>query len=213
VSLKIKWKFFWSFFLVSDASLIIAGIMIAHRSESQLLKQAEQNIISDSQLAELLSAQQQYIATVIIISILAVLIFSLVISIFLANRWTSPLKNMLDSTQAISQGNFKIRIKPKTKDEISELAHHFNLMSAVLETKMNRLENEKVQLASILSNMKEGVLALNSKGKILLANSALKKMFKLDENALNNFYYEVFRYPQLRELISSVLKQKEAQLK
>lgn len=211
MSLKIKWKFFWSCFLVSTASLVIAGIMIAHRSEKQLLKQAEQNIISDSQLAELLSSQKQDITTVIIISILAVLVVCFVVSIFLANRMTSPLKTMLESTQAISQGNFKMKVRPQTKDEISELAENFNRMSQELETRMNQLENEKIQLASILANMKEGVLALNSKGKILLANSALKKMFKLDENALNNFYYEVFRSPQLRELIALVLKQKEAQ--
>jgi two-component system phosphate regulon sensor histidine kinase PhoR len=211
VRLKIKWKFFWSIFLVCALSLISSGIWLFRQTEKQFLRQAEQDIISENQASELLAQQGKNLIRIVTLSIFISSVFSLLISILLAGRLTSPLKNMIKSAREIPKGNLKIRVKPETNDEISDLADSFNLMSEELETKMNQLENEKIQLSSILSNMKEGVLALNSKGKILQVNSALKKMFKLQEPALNNFYYEVFRSPQLRDLIDSVLKQREAQ--
>ena len=211
MSPKIKWKLFWSSFLIGSAILVLSGIYIFDQTKKDLHSQQQENIISESQLTHLLAQQEKTIVSTVIIAIFLVLVISFIASILLARRITAPLKNIQEAAQEISQGSFKNKVSAKSRDEIAELAEDFNLMSHKLENKLSQLTNEKRELASILSNMKEGVLALNPKGRILLANQAMTQIFQLKEDIVGDFYYEVLRVPELRELIYLGLRNRASQ--
>jgi len=157
----------------------------------------------------LLSQQDREIIKIVLLALLVSFLFSLTLSIALASRLTKPIRTMTESARQISQGNFKIKIKPHTQDEISELANYFNQMSSQLESTITLLKIEKLQLDSILSNMKEGVLALNARGEILLANTSLLQIFSLSPDILHRMYFESFRHPGLSELARSVLSERQ----
>ncbi len=152
-----------------------------------------------------LAQQEKQITEVVVIGILIAMVFSLILSVVLAGRLTKPIKSMAESARQIVQGDFQVKIRPQTRDEVSELAQYFNQMVSQLGMTVSELKSEKLQLDSIVSNMKEGVIAFNSGGKILLANESAKKMFGLENNIGRQMYYENLRHPQLNELLRQAL--------
>jgi adenylate cyclase len=66
--------------------------------------------------------------------VLTAITFILVIGlgIFLANRITNPLLEVVDASAQVAQGNLEVQIEPKGDDEVAVLAHSFNHMVAGL---------------------------------------------------------------------------------
>src|SRR5574341_2194744 len=154
-----------------------------------------------------ISQQSNQITKYVVVAVFLAMLFSLALSAILASRLTKPLKLIAESAKQIAQGNFAIKIRPKGRDEIAELGNYFNLMAQELQSTLEKLQNEKVQSDSILSNMREGVMALSSAGEILMANDSLQQMFQLKDSPLGKAYYEVLRQPGLNALIKETIGQ------
>jgi HD-GYP domain-containing protein (c-di-GMP phosphodiesterase class II) len=79
---------------------------------------------------------------------------SMGISVFAARRITNPLEVLTRSSRAIARGDFTQRVHLKSRTEIGELAHTFNVMSEelehfVLDLKRAANENRDLFLGSI----------------------------------------------------------------
>lgn len=72
---------------------------------------------------------------------LAFLVFSLLLSLPLIRRITSPLALLTASTEAASQGRFEQQIEIRTNDEIGTLAAAFNRMLRQLREHTERIRN------------------------------------------------------------------------
>jgi two-component system, OmpR family, phosphate regulon sensor histidine kinase PhoR len=151
---------------------------------------------------------QNRIMGIVLIGLLIALVFSLLLSFVFAAGVTKPLRQMMQVSKRISQGDFTQKVKVKTKDEIGELGQILNGMSLELSAKIDQINEDKSRLNSILSNMTEGVLALDHRGKVLLVNDALSRMFELD-NAYGKPYYEVIRDYALNQFIREVFSTKQ----
>ncbi len=64
---------------------------------------------------------------------LIVLLLGFVVSYFVAQSMSRPLKKMQIATRAYAKGDFSVRVDDSGDDEIGELARGFNLMSESLE--------------------------------------------------------------------------------
>jgi HD-GYP domain-containing protein (c-di-GMP phosphodiesterase class II) len=85
---------------------------------------------------------------------LLVILLSVVIGYVSAQRITTPIQHLAQSTQAIAKGDFSQRITLTSRTEIGELAQTFNLMTDDLERYVERLkqaaqENHELFLGSI----------------------------------------------------------------
>ncbi len=85
---------------------------------------------------------------------LLVILLSVVIGYVSAQRITTPIQYLAQSTQAIAKGDFSQRITLTSRTEIGELAQTFNLMTDDLERYVERLkqaaqENHELFLGSI----------------------------------------------------------------
>jgi len=85
---------------------------------------------------------------------IAVVVVSMLISIFSARQITNPLEQLTESSRAIAKGDFSQRVVLKSKTEIGELASTFNSMSQDLERfvfdlKRAAEENRSLFLSSI----------------------------------------------------------------
>lgn len=156
--------------------------------------------------------QQNRILNIVLLGLVAAFIFSLVLSFGFANRVSRPLRQMMQIGKSMSKGDFTQRIKIKTKDEIGELSEILNQMSDELSHKIAQISEEKSQLDSILSSMVEGVLAVDSSGRVLLVNKTLSQILKLDSSFYGRSYYELIRNPELNQFVQEILadpKEKE----
>lgn len=108
------------------------------------------------------------------------LIIALAVSIFLggiigslfSNTVTEPIINLTNSTKAFSKGMLNSYVKVYSNDEIGQLAKTFNEMSKNLNMLIYNLNLEKSKIEIILNNMTDGILAYDTKGKLIHGNMA-----------------------------------------
>ena len=102
----------------------------------------------------------------------------------LINTAITPFELIQESLEDINRGEYH-QITLNTKyDDISNVVREINDVSAKISNSINYLEYEQKKSGFLLENMWQGVLAISKKGKIILANNAIKDIFKYDKNIL-----------------------------
>lgn len=102
-----------------------------------------------------------------------------VLGILLAGTITSPIKALTRQAIAVAEGRFNERVPVFGKDEIGLLSIAFNDMTDRLSDALTLNEEEKEKLASILSNMSDGVLATDELGQVIVTNRRAQAMLGL----------------------------------
>lgn len=95
---------------------------------------------------------------------------------FVAARMVRPVSTLTHAAEAISAGDYQQRVYLKSHDEIGALATSFNRMSGKLEARESQLRESSKRLATVLEGMVEGVIALDDRERILLANAAAGRL-------------------------------------
>ncbi|ACQ69370.1 histidine kinase [Exiguobacterium sp. AT1b] len=108
--------------------------------------------------------------TIILWTVASAIIVTTVFAFFLSTRITAPLRAMRDAVNKTGEGQFDLRLETKTRDEIGELAASFNAMSSQLSKYVNALDRERLQLASILRSMADGVITLDRHANVIVTN-------------------------------------------
>lgn len=134
-----------------------------------------------------------------------VILAALPVVMWLARRLTVPIEGMRQMAGRVTAGDFSVRAPEEGGPELQQLGGALNQMSSQLETRLRELASEKADLNTTLSNMVEGVLVVDAKGKIRLANDALRQQFNLTETALGKTVMEVIRNAGLQDLITEAL--------
>jgi len=96
---------------------------------------------------------------------LAAFILAVILSYLMLRRVLSPLTQMTVISREIAAGNFALRVPAVSRDEVGQLAHAFNRMSASLE-KIERLRRDLMidvahELRTPLTNIRGYLEALN----------------------------------------------------
>ncbi len=136
-------------------------------------------------------------------------LFSALLSVWVARRFSKPLRALRFAAEQMTQGNFERRVKVKGKDELADLSKSFNELSSILGDLVQKLSEEKKQLRTTLDSMVEGVIVLNAAGKIILSNPAFRSMFEFNYPPENYTPIELFRNSDLQAIVDSVIHGKE----
>lgn len=128
------------------------------------------------------------------------IVLTTIFAFFLSTRITAPLRKMREAAFEVARGKFDTKVPILTRDEIGELATAFNQMGRQLKFNMNALNQEKEQLASILSSMADGVITFNRDGTILITNPPADRF-------LQYWYYDKGKdSPKTEEIPSKVME-------
>ena len=138
--------------------------------------------------------QMKDINRIFAIGIAMSLAITIVLGILFAKTITKPILDMRRQAQAMSRGNYSRKVRVYGDDEIGQLALAFNHLTNRLQEAQSTTEAERRKLASVLSNMTDGVIATDRKGKVILIN----------DPALN--FLNVTRETTLSRPIASVLE-------
>jgi two-component system sensor histidine kinase VicK len=104
-----------------------------------------------------------------------------ILGVLLAGTITSPIKALTRQATAVAEGRFDERVPVFGKDEIGQLSVAFNDMTDRLSDALSINEEEKEKLASILSNMSDGVLATDELGRVIVTNRRARGMLGMSE--------------------------------
>ncbi|MGM0881529.1 MAG: cell wall metabolism sensor histidine kinase WalK [Bacillota bacterium] len=93
-----------------------------------------------------------------------------VLGILLAHTITSPIQGLTKQAEAVAEGKFDLKVPVLGDDEIGRLSMAFNDMTIRLKEALSVNEEENEKLASVLSNMSDGVVAADEHGKVIVWN-------------------------------------------
>lgn len=121
------------------------------------------------------------INNIFISGILLALGLTAVVGVILAHTITSPIKELTRRATAVAEGEFHQKMPVLGNDEIGQLSKAFNYMTGRLRNALAQNEEEKEKLASILTNMSDGVIATDESGTVILMNRRANEMLKVED--------------------------------
>ncbi len=136
-------------------------------------------------------------------------LFALLISHLASRMITRPIARISSIAQAIAGGDFSQKISLWQDDEINDLAKAINFMSEHIRTRIEEVTTAKSRLEAVFLSMIEGVMVVNSEGKILLINETLKKILHVEHEALGRKPLEVIRNIEVQEIVGDVLQSRQ----
>lgn len=128
-----------------------------------------------------LYATMSRINSVFISGLLLALTLTAVLGVILAHTITQPIKEMTRHAKEVAEGSFDRKMPIFGNDEIGQLSKAFNYMTGRLRDALAQNEEEKEKLASILTNMSDGVVATDETGRVILMNRRASLMLGADE--------------------------------
>lgn len=132
---------------------------------------------------------------IFITGILFALVLTAVLGIILAHTITNPIKEITKQATAVADGRFDQQVKILGNDEIGQLGEAFNHMTARLREALSLNEEENEKLASVLSNMSDGVIATDERGTVIVLNRRAMQMLHIDETAVGGDIGELLDLP------------------
>lgn len=132
---------------------------------------------------------------------------ALTLSVWLAHSITKPLSDIVSAARRMSSDNRTVHVKTTAQDEVGLLASTLNHMADQLHAKIDELSEDRTQLLAVLTSMVEGVMVLDSRGRVLQINPALERMFGISRmDARGRPCAELFRHQQLNDLVTTMLR-------
>jgi len=124
-----------------------------------------------------------------------------------------PLMEINDVVGKFAEGLFNWRIRlAQRRDEWSDLGDRLNQMAEAMGEKIGRLSKALAESQALLNGMEEGVLILNLHGRVQKMNAAMEGVLsQAYPTDIGKHYLEVFRDPELNEIIQTTLKDKKGQ--
>ncbi len=119
-----------------------------------------------------------------LITMSVVLVLALILAMILSRHLVEPIVRLSEMSGKLASGDFKEKIREGRSDEIGELSNSFNFMAETLESSMNRLQDRKTELETILTSMPNGVVAIDRLNRVLFSNGAFERIFHLSEGSI-----------------------------
>jgi two-component system phosphate regulon sensor histidine kinase PhoR len=118
-----------------------------------------------------------------------------------ARRISAPLLEVREALAAIGRGDLAPRLRPRGDDELGAVARAINAMAEQFRLRLDQITGEKEQLQAVLSSMVEGVLVLDSDGRVALANPRLREVFAIWGPVEGRKLLEVVRHPGIDDAL------------
>lgn len=173
---------------------IVGIILILGLGTSYILMLNQLESIGNNQanveLIESINAQLFQAKIIVIISMIAYTIISILIGYFVLKSVVSPMKRLIKSAEKIASGE-NIKIEDKVQNigdagDVGDLENAFSIVTNELNQKLNEVNRQKRQIETILLHMTDGIIAFDMDGNIIHINPAAKMLLDLSEKE-NNF--------------------------
>jgi len=102
------------------------------------------------------------------------------ISLLISRRITRPIVAMTQSADHFADGDFNHRLAAPDAEEMAGLAEALNQMAAQLDNRIKTIINQRNELETVLSSMREGIVAFDNKERIMSMNQAALVLFECD---------------------------------
>ena len=139
------------------------------------------------------------------------LVICLIGSILVAGRIGQSLDRIERVTQRFAEGDLTARVYPPRLSQLVDLSQSFNTMASLIQKRLERLRLLSAEQDAILRSMVEGVVTVDSDGRIKRVNQAARVLLDISlEECENRLVPEVIHHAGLQRVISRVMHSPEA---
>ncbi|HLW89638.1 MAG TPA: ATP-binding protein [Terriglobales bacterium] len=174
----------------SDSEVILVAMPLPKKF-SETARQVEASQQRYLELARGRRLVRRTYMEVLLLLTVVVLFATTWLALFLSKLVTRPVVALAEATQEISRGRLDYRVEVPAADEIGDLVQSFNRMAGELESSRRQIEASSRELSganvaleerrrhmeTILENIPNGVLSLNTAHEITHVNYALLRLF------------------------------------
>jgi PAS domain S-box-containing protein len=126
----------------------------------------------------------------VIFTILTLISFTFIFN--LPGIISDPISSLSEGIREIANKNYKKRIFLKQEDEFGDLASSFNIMAEKLDeyesSNLSKIKFEKSRIETIINQMRDGIIGLDTNKNILFLNAVAEKLLGLKEKEIMGKY-------------------------
>jgi two-component system phosphate regulon sensor histidine kinase PhoR len=123
----------------------------------------------------------------------------------LSSSLVGPLEDIVQAARRYAAGDLGARIPVRRRDELGELARILNLSLNQLQERLTESARDRARTDAMLKALEDGLLGVDQRGVVLLANDALRRSLEL-EDPVGRHYLEVLRQHEVGEVLQQVLR-------
>ena len=120
-------------------------------------------------------------------------------------RYRAVVLELERAVLSLSEGRPVRPTRRKVHGSLGRLVRAFDAVVPRLEGRLGRLDREVEQLRVVLGGMAEGVIAIDSRRRLLFANQSADRLFGLGTQAVGRLVPELIRSPQIQEAVDATL--------
>jgi two-component system, OmpR family, phosphate regulon sensor histidine kinase PhoR len=174
-------------------------------------KTIQSTVISDGVLRvsiplSLVESRLAYFAHRFWFILLIFLIITGFLNYLLARNMESPIQKIINSLRSIGDGKYDEYVDIDAGFEFFELSTGINEMSSKIRQNIAMISQQKQELEAVLEGMQEGVMLLDTSGKIKASNEALSLLARCVPTCIGHRPLEVFLTPEIQAACDAVLK-------
>jgi two-component system phosphate regulon sensor histidine kinase PhoR len=133
-------------------------------------------------------------------------LFVLLLNGLVSKKLSKPVEEITRAAEAISEGNYDVKVYPSAKGELQALGQSVNTMASEIKKRVHEITQEKETLTTILRDMSDGVMVVDAQGRILLINSVLDRLLAHQTDVFGKTPVEVIRNAQLQDGFDVILQ-------
>jgi two-component system, OmpR family, phosphate regulon sensor histidine kinase PhoR len=130
---------------------------------------------------------------------------------WIIGRVVRPARPLNEAAEALAAGEYGHRVYVPSQDELGKLARTLNRMSQSMHARTAQISQTAARQATVLGGMIEGVVAIDARLRIVLANEAAGRLFNFRPGVEGRPLLEVIRNHALHEAVTRALSTSEPQ--
>jgi two-component system phosphate regulon sensor histidine kinase PhoR len=128
-----------------------------------------------------------------------------------ARRITAPLAQMTEVAEALRRGQYERRVATVGDDEIGSLGATLNRLADELTERIAILDGQRAQLGAMVSELQEGVFAVDAGERLIFSNPAARRLLELPEEPGDEPVWAIIDVPDLEQLCAAARESRTAQ--
>jgi two-component system phosphate regulon sensor histidine kinase PhoR len=188
--------------VVTLLSVGVTTFFVAHYAKITLQDRVAAELLSEEQIREiygdLIKGSVQ----------IGILVAALAVGVaYILNRAiTAPLQDLLVAVRRLQEREFGRKVLVQRTDEIGQLGKAFNELSETLEELFSTVSDRESTLDTVLSSMDDGVIAVNMRREVILANRAAADLFQHEVvEMMGRNQFEATRNEELSRLLEKTM--------